>query len=441
MPSEEAEVRKRGGSDTSPNPSSNDSSKQKMRNVNDYSHKDMGSTIRQCLYVFAVVLIFLWVFQSNFGTVDSHSHSHGGHGHAHDDHHHHDDEHVESPAYRYSKAANEKAKEKSIEEPHHHHHADSSAKHEEASKEQQHTTESVRNPNLWLEAIGSTVLISAAPFFILFLIPLDNSKEKQNLLKILLSFASGGLLGDAFLHLIPHAILAKGGDDNHGHSHSHSHSHDAPKEGGSAEDFHGHDLSVGVWVLVGIITFLMVEKLIRIMKGGHGHSHSAPATPPPTTDKVKTDGEESSGKKSKKDGGKNGNTSPKTKNASSESKGKSQPKKKKEVEVVDDIRVAGYLNLAADFLHNFTDGLAVGASYLGGRSVGIVTTFTILLHEVPHEIGDFAILIQSGCSKKKAIFLQLITALGALSGTVMSLLAEGIGNFEIYIFSCCRRLL
>jgi len=84
---------------------------------------------------------------------------------------------------------------------------------------------------LWLEAIGSTVLISAAPFFILFLIPLDNSKEKQNLLKILLSFASGGLLGDAFLHLIPHAILAKGGDDNHGHSHSHSHSHEAPKEG------------------------------------------------------------------------------------------------------------------------------------------------------------------------------------------------------------------
>ena len=43
---------------------------------------------------------------------------------------------------------------------------------------------------------------------------------------------------------------------------------------------------------------------------------------------------------------------------------------------------------------------------------------------MPHEIGDFAILIQSGCSKKKAIFLQLVTALGALSGTLLSLVFE-----------------
>jgi zinc transporter 7 len=53
-----------------------------------------------------------------------------------------------------------------------------------------------------------------------------------------------------------------------------------------------------------------------------------------------------------------------------------------------------------------------------------VTTLTILFHEVPHEIGDFAILIQSGCSKKKAIYLQLVTALGALSGTWLSLFFE-----------------
>ena len=65
------------------------------------------------------------------------------------------------------------------------------------------------------------------------------------------------------------------------------------------------------------------------------------------------------------------------------------------------IKVSGYLNLAADFTHNFTDGLAIGASYLVSRNVGFITTLTILLHEVPHEIGDFAILVQSGCSKRK----------------------------------------
>lgn len=63
--------------------------------------------------------------------------------------------------------------------------------------------------------------------------------------------------------------------------------------------------------------------------------------------------------------------------------------------------MAGYLNLAADFAHNFTDGLAIGASFLVGQGLGIITTATVFLHEIPHEIGDFAILVQSGCSKKR----------------------------------------
>ena len=73
----------------------------------------------------------------------------------------------------------------------------------------------------------------------------------------------------------------------------------------------------------------------------------------------------------------------------------------------EEIKVAGYLNLAADFTHNFTDGLAIGASFLVSRNLGIITTLTILLHEVPHEIGDFAILVQSGCNKRKVNLYHL----------------------------------
>jgi len=111
MTSDKVDIRKRESA-TTPNPSSNDFLKKEKnnRNVEDYTSKGLGSTLRQLLYVLAVVLIFLWVFQSNFGTVDSHSHSHGEHGHAHDHDHHHDEhEPVENPAYRYSRAANEKA--------------------------------------------------------------------------------------------------------------------------------------------------------------------------------------------------------------------------------------------------------------------------------------------------------------------------------------------
>ena len=49
-----------------------------------------------------------------------------------------------------------------------------------------------------------------------------------------------------------------------------------------------------------------------------------------------------------------------------------------------DIKVGGYLNFAADFAHNFTDGLAIGASFLVGQNIGWITTFTILFHEIPY---------------------------------------------------------
>ena len=153
---------------------------------------------------------------------------------------------------------------------------------------------------LWIEAIGSTLLISVAPFIILFFIPIDSSPERQPLLKVLLSFASGGLLGDAFLHLIPHALMAQsGGEDSHSHSHGHSHG-----EGGH----HGHDMSVGIWVLSGIIAFLVVEKFIRIVKGSHGHSHSHAA--PKKDDgkaKEKKDEGKSKEKKDKKESKPSGN--------------------------------------------------------------------------------------------------------------------------------------
>lgn len=80
------------------------------------------------------------------------------------------------------------------------------------------------------------------------------------------------------------------------------------------------------------------------------------------------------------------------------------------------LSVAGWLNVVADFTHNFTDGLAIGAAYLAGQNIGIVTTITVLLHEVPHEIGDYAILIQEGSTKANVstyFILNLVNSLQA----------------------------
>ena len=92
---------------------------------------------------------------------------------------------------------------------------------------------------------------------------------------MLLGFASGGLLGDAFLHLIPHATTPH----EHGHDHEHEHVDVGESFHGNNnhDDDHGHDhmedMVVGLWVLGGIVTFLIVEKFVRLAKGGFGHSH------------------------------------------------------------------------------------------------------------------------------------------------------------------------
>ena len=136
---------------------------------------------------------------------------------------------------------------------------------------------------LWVYSLSSTLLISAAPFVILFFIPLENASEHSTLLKVLLSFASGGLLGDAFLHLIPHAISPHGHDhhhDEHDHHHDkHDHHHDEHDHHHDEHDHHHHhhdhmaDMMVGGWVLLGIVAFLIVEKFVRLARGGEGHSH------------------------------------------------------------------------------------------------------------------------------------------------------------------------
>jgi len=314
-----------------------------------------------------------------------HGHSHGGHGHSH--------------GQQKEPTAEERAK----------HRANLHANWDD-DDEHDHNTPSMST--IWFNAMMATLLISAAPFFILFLIPLDKSVENQWLLKIMLAFASGGLLGDAFLHLIPHAMMAAQEGEGGGHGHNHGHSHGEGAEHGP------HDMSVGLGVLAGVLAFLCVEKLVRIMKGGHGHSHSVKAVEKKDGDNKKKSTEEKKKKKAK-------DSDNEDTEESKEEKDSAKKVEKKEEEEEEEIKVAGYLNLAADCFHNFTDGLAVGASFLAGESIGMITTLTILFHEVPHEIGDFAILIQSGVPRNKAIALQLLTAVGAVTGCAVSLILGG----------------
>ena len=242
----------------------------------------------------------------------------------------------------------------------------------------------------WSLALFSSVLVAAAGVFPLLLnrcLHLDG-RQTSFMMRLLLNFAVGGLLGDVFLHLLPEAW--------------------GPSSGAPG------DWKIGLWVILGLVAFLLVEKVagcteletaeraeeeLNIPAGGgtkrnglgHCNGHTrAGATQRAST--VVTQG-----------GGGGG------------------------------VSVRGYLNLVANCTDNFTHGLAIAASYVISPTVGALTTAAILCHEVPHEVGDFAILLSSGFDTWTAAKAQAITATGGLVGVVAGLTAEQLSSASSWL--------
>lgn len=80
------------------------------------------------------------------------------------------------------------------------------------------------------------------------------------------------------------------------------------------------------------------------------------------------------------------------------------------------IHPVGKLVLFTDGFHNMIDGIIIGASFLVNPHVGIATTIAVVLHEIPQEIGDFAVLIHAGYTKKRALLWNFISALASFVG-------------------------
>jgi zinc and cadmium transporter len=98
------------------------------------------------------------------------------------------------------------------------------------------------------------------------------------------------------------------------------------------------------------------------------------------------------------------------------------------------IHPVGKLILVSDGVHNFLDGVIIAASFAVSIPVGVATTLAVILHEIPQEIGDFAVLLHAGYSKKQALLVNFLSGLTALLGAVVFfLLAEFAEVFALYL--------
>lgn len=80
------------------------------------------------------------------------------------------------------------------------------------------------------------------------------------------------------------------------------------------------------------------------------------------------------------------------------------------------------LVLFGDTIHNFIDGVAIAAAYLTDPRLGVFVALATFLHEVPHEIGDFGVLVSHGWSRMKAIVANLLSALVTVVGATLTYL-------------------
>jgi zinc and cadmium transporter len=86
-------------------------------------------------------------------------------------------------------------------------------------------------------------------------------------------------------------------------------------------------------------------------------------------------------------------------------------------------KASATLILIGDSIHNTLDGVLIAAAFLTNESLGIVTAVAVMAHEIPQEVGDFAILLHSGMSRGRALFLNLATSLTSVIGGIAAYFA------------------
>jgi len=279
----------------------------------------------------------------------------------------------------------------------------------------------------WLSAFAATGLISIVPNLILFFLPIDVIKKGKGGLNVgsaMLTFAAGGMMGDVFIHSVPHLFLDH---DDHGHDHGHAHDHVHVLEHEHRHEDehgreHGHDrmMIVGLLILLGYVIFYVAERLVSLrIKGGHHHSYGKNGDD-------STDAEESqaSGTRGKRPA----RSQSRKRGIDSQSKQLSNGNGGFSLTAMQKMTPSGWLNLVADSMHNFTDGVAIGSAFSGGGGLALVKVISVLFHEVPHEIGDFTILVHAGLGKWEAIQAQFVTAIAAFVGTAIGFMFSNLNK-------------
>ncbi|XP_044277853.1 zinc transporter ZIP5 [Varanus komodoensis] len=282
-------------------------------------------------------------------------------------------------------------------------------------------------------------LTSLPSVLALVLVPLLSRELFHLLLAFLVALAVGTLCGDALLHLWPHAQASP-------------HGLLAPKHHAGVEDA----VLKGLCVLGGIYFLFLIENLMGTLKHASAKRKSTSGPSPvkreeSSTVSVRTPCVAESQSLTVPEG-EAGDLYSEVQDCSiqirSLEESEASPERPAEElhhhghsHVLAGTASAGIADIAwmvilGDGVHNFTDGLAIGAAFSGGLSSGLSTTLAVLCHELPHELGDCAVLLQAGMPLRRVLLFNLLSAFLAYCGTALgTFISQSSSEVTPWIFA------
>ncbi|XP_022804198.1 zinc transporter ZIP14-like isoform X2 [Stylophora pistillata] len=319
---------------------------------------------------------------------------------------------------------------------------------------------------IWGYGFIAVTFISLTSLAGVAIIPFFENRMYKNILATLVAVAVGTLAGDGLLHLLPHAFGI--------HAHH---------EGGAGHEGHEEDKGF-VWkalvVLASIYAFFLFETVMRLCLkskvGEHSHIDADVELPGPSSRHMSFKNKRKCSSLEHHEGVPpianhheeappvdNGGTVLTNVNTNGEVKGdgavalqdvSGKPKKSlKSIllrrSVLSDeegikkplskVAAVAWMIIIGDTLHNIGDGLAIGAAFSSGGnsgvSGGVSTSIAVFCHELPHELGDFAVLLTAGMSVKMALLANFVSACSCYIGLVIGISVGQQADVRLWIFA------
>ncbi|CAG5122163.1 unnamed protein product [Candidula unifasciata] len=331
---------------------------------------------------------------------------------------------------------------------------------------------------VWGYSTAAVIVISLVGLLGVAVIPIMQKVFYNHLLQFLVALAVGALSGDALLHLLPHSIMS-----------SSEHKHEP---GALAEEEHNHTAAAwkGLFALAGILFFFVTERLLTIITVIKRNRNTKKQTKSKRCENfcdIESNKKSVGARLSHKENGEDecdrtvmlvhpnkalksyadaaheefmhqcseDFNSVKSEDAKNPGAAGDAEVELMETSLVDStigfshshgshghahavpnsVAAVAWMVILGDGIHNFSDGLAIGAAFANSITGGFSTSVAVFCHELPHEIGDFAVLLRAGMPAKQAVLYNCLSSLLCFVGMLIGVAVGNISSASLWIFA------